>query len=234
MDLDFNEFVSKIIVAGLTGLKGSGKDVVGDYLHEKYGFIKVSFAEALKDICKVLFSFTDWQLYDPKGKETIDTYWKHTPREFFQRIGTELFRQTLPKHMKHIGSDIWPRIMLRRMMKIYAENPEKNVRFVVTDIRFPNELNFVKKMGGTVFRVNRHTELIKQIKAYKNNTWYIKTYHYMMKKLGYTMEKVHASERHFYDMDVEYDVDNYGTFDELYEKVDTIMNNETRLQKLSG
>ena len=40
-------------------------------------------------------------------KEKIDEYWKHIPREIFQKVGTELFINTLPHLCDNINDDIW-------------------------------------------------------------------------------------------------------------------------------
>ena len=38
---------------------------------------------------------------------------------------------------------------------MYSLNPDKYNKFVITDVRFPNECKFVQQMGGTIYRVNR-------------------------------------------------------------------------------
>jgi hypothetical protein len=63
-----------IDVVGITGFKRHGKDTTGDYLCEKYGFTKLAFADPLKEICKILFSFNEDQLYGG-SKEVVDSFW---------------------------------------------------------------------------------------------------------------------------------------------------------------
>ena len=43
------------MILGICGLQSSGKDTIGDYLINNYGFKKFSFAEVLKDLISILF-----------------------------------------------------------------------------------------------------------------------------------------------------------------------------------
>lgn len=192
-----------ITLIGITGFKGSGKDTVGDYLCEKYGFTKLSFASALKLACKEIFSFTDDQLYGEEDKEKIDEYWKHSPREILQKVGTELFREKLPEICDHIKNDVWIRSVDRKMSMLHKTNPSKYNKFVITDVRFDNEVNFIKNMGGKVFRVNRF-----DFDATDEN-----------------LSKLHASERSIPRIDVHKDIENKSTLNDLYKNVDVLLHN---------
>ena len=59
-------------------------------------------------------------------------------RKLLQFIGTELFRT-------NIAPDIWVKSLWLRV----KSNPDKN--YVVTDVRFPNELNYLRDNGGEDF-----------------------------------------------------------------------------------
>ena len=59
------------MIIGLSGKKRVGKDTVADYLVSKYGFIKYSFADPIKAVAKILFGFSENQLYG-NNKEEID------------------------------------------------------------------------------------------------------------------------------------------------------------------
>jgi len=48
---------------GFLAKKRHGKDTSADYLVKKYNYKKLSFAKPIKDACKILFGFTDEQLY---------------------------------------------------------------------------------------------------------------------------------------------------------------------------
>ena len=191
-----------ITLIGVTGFKRSGKDTLGDYLCEKHGFTKLSYASALKLACKAIFSFTDEQLYGEEEKEKIDEYWKHSPREILQKVGTELFREKLAEVCDHIDNDIWIRSVDRQMKMLHRTDPHKYDRFVVTDVRFDNEAHFIKKMNGKIFRVNRF-----DFEATYEN-----------------LAKLHKSERSIPLIDVDEDIENKSTLEDLYSKVDTLLN----------
>jgi hypothetical protein len=140
-----------MIVIGLSGRKGCGKDTCADYLVSKYGFVKLAFADTLKDLCKTVFGFNNEQLYG-NLKEQIDPFWEHSPREIMQTVGTELFRNTLPIYLKNLNENIWIRI-LEKKIKHHLENG--NTKIIITDIRAHNELQFVKQIEGIVWKITR-------------------------------------------------------------------------------
>lgn len=159
--MNFDDIIKVIIdnvtIVALAGEKGSGKDTSGEYLVEKYDFIRLALADPLKEACRHIFSFSDEQLYGSE-KEVMDPLWNHAPRKLFQKIGTELLREQLPKMCTHITSDIWGKSLAIRLYKKYMEDPENNNKFVVTDVRFPNELAYVEKLGAISVKIIRKVE----------------------------------------------------------------------------
>ena len=79
------------ILIGLVAPKRSGKDTAANYLCSAYGFKKYNFADPLKKGVSEIFGLTYDQL-NGDDKEKIDPFWGVTPRELFQKIGTELFQ----------------------------------------------------------------------------------------------------------------------------------------------
>lgn len=149
---DNNELDDDLLLIGVTGRKKSGKDTIGKYLINEHGFVRVAFADSLKKACKEIFGLTNKQLYDDQIKEIVDRYWKHSPREILQNVGTELFRIELPKLCKFIDDDIWIRSVDRKIRKLRKRGYTK---IVVTDVRFDNELDYIKKMKGYTWKVSR-------------------------------------------------------------------------------
>jgi hypothetical protein len=143
--------ISKILLIGVSGKKYSGKDTIGDYLVKHHGFVKLSFAEPLKKACQDIFGFTDEQLYT-NMKETIDPYWNETPRRVMQHVGTELLRESLSKYCPSIGNDIWIRALDRR---IHTLRDQGYTRFVVTDVRYSNESDYITNHSGKMIHVVR-------------------------------------------------------------------------------
>ena len=120
------------VIIGLFGKKGSGKDTFADYMVEKYGFQKLSFAGPLKKICKDLFLLSEYQVNDPILKETVIPQWNLSPRQILQKVGTDLFRQ-------HFSETFWV-----DLMKNTLEQFSENEKIIITDIRFQNEHDLVQ------------------------------------------------------------------------------------------
>lgn len=140
---------------GITGLKRSGKDTCGLFLIEKHNYVKYSFAGALKNACSEIFMF-DYEQTEGSKKEEFDDRWNINPRKVFQRFGTEIFRESLDKffpEMKHLKNNFWIyrfRIWYKQQIK---NNPD--IKIVITDVRFSNEADIIKELGGIIIKVTR-------------------------------------------------------------------------------
>lgn len=132
----------------LYGKAGHGKSTVAKYLVKKHGFQEIAFAGPLKLACKEIFSLTDNQLYDPVEKESVDMFWGTTPRKILQVVGTELFRNELPKHISS-ASNIWIRAMRRKLQTITCKN------IVITDCRFEDEWKEMVSSGAITVKIVR-------------------------------------------------------------------------------
>jgi len=169
-------------VLGLHGAALSGKDTVADYLVSQHNWDgKLSFANNLKEMCKAVFLLTDHDVYDQEGKlKFFDTprvftdrnlgsvmYWmarthpsanisKSTFSKIKSLVGKELSN---PRHiLQFIGTDVCrelvPTYHVDVLVKAVTDNPEG--RFVVTDVRFPNEGDLIQdKLNGTVIKLER-------------------------------------------------------------------------------
>jgi hypothetical protein len=129
------------MIIGLGYKARSGKDSVADYLVEHHGYCRRAFADSLKEACRAIFDLSDEQLYGSQ-KEEVDPFWKTTPRDILQRVGTEAMR---------VGYD--PDIWVMSLKKHIQSSNKAN--WVITDVRFPNEAEAIKEMGGIVVRVDR-------------------------------------------------------------------------------
>jgi len=142
------------MIVGISGFIGCGKGTVADQLTNEYGFRKDSFAASLKDACAVLF---DWPRHLIEGdtkesrewREQIDTWWAEkldipnfSPRLALQLIGTDALRN-------HFNPGIWFMTLENRIRK----NPKQHV--VISDVRFPNEIQFIKDHNGILININR-------------------------------------------------------------------------------
>lgn len=100
----------------------------------------VGFADKLKDIISIITGCKRSNLDDQKFKSTLLKNWNYTPRELLQCIGTGLFRNQFDKN-------VW----VNALMNDY--DISKN--WLISDVRFPNELKAIKDRGGICIRVFR-------------------------------------------------------------------------------
>jgi hypothetical protein len=184
-------------IIGFTGNKQNGKSTVTQYIVEKYDAVELSFAGPLKDGCRELFGFNDEQLYG-NLKEVVDPFWNVTPREILQFVGTDLIRKQMSKIIPDIGESFWIKCLENKVKKELAKNP--NVTIIISDIRFPNEMESVKKMGGLVIRVTRPEF------NNKNNEF-----------------SMHESEKLIATMQVDAELWNDATKEKLFENLENIL-----------
>lgn len=133
---------------------------------------------------------------------------KPTPRLLLQLLGTECGRQI-------IHPSIWVNSLMneyRGSESILWKNGDKTVNsnsypnWIITDMRFPNELLAVKQRKGISIRVNtkwKHHTDGKHITAYRENE--------------------HESETALDNAEFDYTIYNNGTIEELTEKVKKIL-----------
>jgi len=127
------------MLVGVCGKAGSGKDTIGDYLIEKYGFKKIGLADPIKRLVKDVFALDDHTVFDRVAREQPLEHWEGwSVRKLLQFIGTELFRD-------NIDDSIWVKSLWHKVSK------DKKNNYVVTDVRFPNELEFFEENAGDDF-----------------------------------------------------------------------------------
>lgn len=133
------------MLVGLCGKSGCGKDTVADFIVKEYKFTKRSMATPLKNSIKELFCLTDDQLYDPKLKNVVIPKWNKSPRDLCQILGTDMLRNKFDED-----------IFTKNMEAFIIEN---EINIIIPDVRFQNEINLIKKYGGTVWNIDRNQKL---------------------------------------------------------------------------
>lgn len=149
-------------IIGLTAFKGSGKDTFADFLVSHNKYIKISFAQFMKDASKILFNWTD-DHFEHKNKEIIDKYWGISPRQFLQNLGTEFLRSLTQLNSTNLqiydGSFITGNFTFHiKRINLYINQlyKQKTKYIVITDIRFQDEFDFIKQIGGIIVKINRN------------------------------------------------------------------------------
>lgn len=131
----------KPIIIGLAGQAGCGKDTFAKHLWKNMHFIRTSFAHPLKHCVKYLFKMSDEQIENRILKEMTDDRYGLSPRQIMQLFGTEFCR-------KMIHQNFW----VNRMEESIKEGTFD--RIVISDVRFPNEADLIRKYG-TLVHINR-------------------------------------------------------------------------------
>jgi hypothetical protein len=131
-------------IIGLTGYAQSGKDTVASVLVEKYGYRRIAFADKIRDF---LYEINPMVACSPTGylQDLVDLVgWdaaKQEPqvRRLLQDLGNSA--------RKLFDKDIWITAALSTV--------QSGERVVVTDVRFENEAEKIKELGGQLWRVKR-------------------------------------------------------------------------------
>lgn len=169
-------------ILGMGGKLRSGKDTAADFLVEDRGYLKLGMSDALNAFLiaqnpwvnlngdgaaelaerhpglasTAMHGFVHYaDLVDALGyveaKKIIDF------RELMQRTGTEAGREVLYEN-------VWVDAVARRVREAQQD-------VVITGIRFPNELEMVKNLGGHSIWVDRLTDDIAHVKAATPVAW---------------------------------------------------------------
>jgi len=152
-----------------------------DWLNQNGWEIK-KFADKLKDIVCLLIGCTKEQLEDEEFKNSeLEEEWqwgrytclKITPRRMLQYLGTNLLRDQFHPNTwvnatmadykpvgKNINIDRFLKTTIGNGLKANIKlHPILNDRYfpnwIITDVRFPNEIKAIKETGGIIIRVER-------------------------------------------------------------------------------
>jgi hypothetical protein len=161
------------MLIAFAGKAGVGKDTAGDLICREQYAVKVALADPMKRICRDVYGFTDEQLWGSSEHraEPVEQLGGLTARRALQQLGTEWGRALYP--------DTWVNILIRHAICIgcgthrYSkqEGLYKTDRqtynalgqhVVVTDVRFPNEVEEINWAGGKVIRIVRDFDAIDQ------------------------------------------------------------------------
>jgi len=210
------------MIVGVTGLIGSGKDTIANYLTTFHGFKKESFANSLKDAVAHVFGW-DREMLEGTTKssrewrEQVDPWWAErldmpnlTPRWILQYWGTEVCR-------KGFHDDIWIAALEHKLLK-----STDNV--VISDCRFANEVKAIKNAGGITIRVMRGPEPEWYDAAIQYNKGPNGNSLWALSKAKLEKLKIHASEYSSVGLFYDYYLENNGSIDDLYKQVESIIN----------
>lgn len=188
---------------GLMARKRAGKDTVAAFLREEMGYVRVAFADpmrqALLELDPIVSAWSPTRLSDVIEEHGWDGY-KESPygeeiRSLMQRFGTESIRA--------LDDGFWVRTAMRKAVDLIEGGlltsidgeiwePEREPQpVVITDCRFPNEAEAIVNAGGALVVIERP---------------------------GLPDNDTHASENAWREIVPDYVIHNDGTLDELRQK----------------
>lgn len=176
----------KYKLIGLTGTAGAGKDTVYNILKDKYSkgneditlcTKKIAFASPMRKCLSVLLNISEEDFNKTEVKQSINQY------GITNRKSLQLFAD----HMKEL---FHPNIF-NDIAEISIKKALNDKLFVIiTDTRFPHEVDIVKRYGGKIVKINRNIDI-----------------------LG--ADKNHPSEIGVADEDVDIFINNFGSIEDL-------------------
>lgn len=127
----------KGLIYMVSGKIRSGKDYVSDILVDKFGFIKYSFADKLKEetseSCNIELKYFNTQF----GKQSMSVYGK-------------TYRQLLIDHAEYkkmFDQNYYTKFVIKNIQKDYHD------RIVISDFRYPYEYQLVKEKLNSFYEI---------------------------------------------------------------------------------
>lgn len=197
--------MNKII--GIAGKAGTGKSEVANLFCD---YCVIAFADILKRILKEIFDFTDDQLWGPSQNRNAPDYRYPIDLDNNEYLTPRLALQMLGSFGRNCYPDIWTEYTMRIVDKLliddtlrytgkkglYSKSYPSYSGVIISDCRYINEANAIRRRGGKIILVKRQTSLTGSLAQ-------------------------HESEHGLPEDDVFYDyvIDNYGTLDDLKKQV---------------
>jgi hypothetical protein len=198
------------------------------WLEEQSGFDTKKFAGKLKQIGSILSGVPVEKFEDQEfkklnmgeewnspynipfsGPDFVEHDGAMTYREFLQRLGTEAMRDGL-------HTNVWVNALFADY-KAIERIPEKRMsimpNWIITDMRFPNEMDAVVEKGGLTIRVTRSC----------GSSNFEGTQEEWDKLVEKNKQALHPSETSLDKAEFDYEIINDGTIKELAEKVQIIL-----------
>lgn len=195
----------KRTILALNGWKGAGKDTVADYLVREHGFIRASFADALKQAVSEQFAIPLEYMHTPHLKELPLTQYPVIAGDPFSAQIHELLKSELksgfwtPRALcilegsikRSVYSNYWVRHVISQIAQDITEN------YVISDMRYTTEADTLKLLLPDTVTVRVVREA--------------------------TVDTEDPSERNLDNYQFQYYLSNTGSQEKLYENVDSLL-----------
>lgn len=177
---------TKPLLVGLIGRAGAGKSTVASMLCDSYAFTELALADPIVNMIGSLLANAgiDGAWMTERALKELPTPLGVSYREMAQSLGTEWGRNLRP--------GFWLRVLAQRLagLELQGEN------IVVSDVRFPDEADFITARGGVLVRVLRE-------------------------QTGPVRD--HVSESHVGSLPAAYELLNYGSLATLGDQVEKLI-----------
>ena len=197
------------LVVGISGKIGSGKNYIGEnvFIPELYRIAKsnnfqiipyyFSFGDHLKVECLSRMPYND--LSKEHGYHGFFVEKTQDIRDKLQKYGTENGRNVYHQDVWVRAVDTWISIQLERLNKLKQNISDEMILpvFIISDIRFINEAEYVKSNNGILLRVNAPSRTLHRVQT-------------EAKGIVEIMDKImsHASETSLDNYNFEYTISN--------------------------
>ena len=126
-----------------------GKSTAASILWQRFGYIRVPFAETLKLMIRVMledagYTANEIHRLENGDKKELMPFFNCDLRHLYTTLGTEWGRML-------IHPDLWIKVWTAKVMKLNACGK----RVVVEDVRFLNEIKTVLSRQGIMMRIDR-------------------------------------------------------------------------------
>lgn len=153
------------MIIGLNGVSEVGKDEVGRIMRMKYSAKTFALADKVREFALAVDPWIPIDPYvDPNSKVNRgqivrlsklvqEVGWNEAKknkevRRLLQRIGTEGGRNV-------VGETVWIKLMEQEIRTWSTFKKAQGAPIVITDVRFLNESEWIRKKGGIVVRIDR-------------------------------------------------------------------------------
>lgn len=188
------------MIIGLIGQKRVGKDTVASFIKEwDNEYHSMALADPIKDIARIMFNFTENQLFDAE-KDIIDAKWNVKPRDFFEQFGTEIMQFDIYKYLPNLELTVPKR---KFWVKSLLSKIKQDEKVIITDIRGIHELEEIKKF-------NPNSIFIKIVRPQNHNSQNIT--HITQAEAGSISDEL-----------INFKILNDGSLEDLQNKIKTIL-----------
>ena len=188
-------------IIGLMGHQGVGKNFIADLLLKNLPIkntIIIAFADHFKVDCICKHNCDYNKIFGEKDFET---------RRLLQKVGTEEGRNKF-------GKNIWINVV-ETWIKLLNERGVE--RFIISDVRFVNEADWVKKINGILIKIDAPKRFKKRLEKETNNN------KELINQIKNHKSEIMIDEYKEYDILIKNDLKDKLKIEKIIEKIDKII-----------